>query len=79
MNAISNENDRSVHASVQSELEALISRYGALRLWVILGLRLVRRAGGNARRPVRLELSDHLRRDIGLPPQVGNGRHWPPV
>lgn len=56
-------------------VRALVAEYGAVR--VVLAL--IRHLAGRralARRIRETELSDHIRRDIGLDPQAQGRRYW---
>jgi hypothetical protein len=56
-------------------VERLIERHGPRRLLMAVLGRLVRR---RTERPARFpgHLSDHMRRDIGMPPEAYHRRHW---
>ena len=59
-----------------SPIDRLIQRYGA---WRVLGAAMGAIVFGRRRRPPPLHvnrLSDHMRRDIGLEPEVFSPRHW---
>ena len=59
------------------DLAALIDRHGAARVFGALARAVLARR--TARRRARLDadaLSDHLRRDLGLPPATAAPRPW---
>jgi uncharacterized protein YjiS (DUF1127 family) len=55
------------------DLARLVERHGARRVLVALMKALIAR---RRTRRATAQLSDHLRRDIGLPPQAPAPRHW---
>jgi hypothetical protein len=64
MNAVSSDD----HRSISSVMDHLLSEHGRLVVLQVLVMRLFRPAV-RQERSLPMGLSDHLRRDIGLPPE----------
>lgn len=59
-------------AELDDDIAMLIDRYGLRRVT----LRLMARLVGGRKRARADGLPDHLRRDIGLPPETASPRYW---